>query len=91
MLDRVFGERRTGAVLAGRITHHGGEVADQQDDLVAQVLEGLQLVEDHGVTEVNVGSRRVHAQLDAQRASFLQLGDKFFFHQNFFRSALDLG
>ncbi len=58
---------------------------------MAQILEGLQLVEDHGMTQMNVGSRRVHPQLDAQRAPFLQLGDQFFFHQNFFRSALDLG
>ncbi|MNF78340.1 hypothetical protein D3C84_605190 [compost metagenome] len=91
MLDGLFGERRAGAVLAGGIPHHGGEVADQQNDLVTQILEGLQLVEDHGVTQVNVRSRRVHPQLDAQRAPFLQLGDKFFFNQNFFRSALDLG
>ncbi|MNM45771.1 hypothetical protein D3C81_566990 [compost metagenome] len=91
VLDGLFGERRAGAVLAGGIPHHGGEVADQQNDLVTQILEGLQLVEDHGVTQVNVRSRRVHPQLDAQRAPFLQLGDKFFFNQNFFRSALDLG
>ena len=91
MFDGLFGERRTGSVLAGGVTHHGSEVTDQQDHFMAQILEGLQLVEDHGMTQVNVGGGRVHAQLDAQRAPFLQLGDKFFFNQNFFRSALDLG
>ena len=44
-------------------------------------------VEDHGMTQVDVRRGRVHPQLDAQRAPFLQLGDQFFFNQNFFRSA----
>jgi hypothetical protein len=44
-----------------------GEVADQEDDGMAQILQLAHLVEHHGVPDVDVGCGRVQAQLDAQR------------------------
>src|SRR2546427_865085 len=55
------------SVAARRIADQGGEVADQEDHLVAQVLQLAHLVEHHGVAQMDVGRRRVQAQLDAQR------------------------
>jgi hypothetical protein len=44
-----------------------GEVADQEDHLVAQVLQLAHLVQHHRVADVDVGRRGVQPQLDAQR------------------------
>ena len=51
-----------------------GVVADDEDGLVAGVLELAELVEDHGVAQMDVGGRGVDAELDAQRAA-LALGE----------------
>jgi len=66
-LDLLGRQRRARAVAARRIADQGGEVADQEDHLVAQVLQLAHLVEHHGVAQMDVGRRRVQAQLDAQR------------------------
>jgi hypothetical protein len=68
--DLVFGERRAGGVLAGGVADAGGEVADEEDDLVAELLELPQLVDDDGVAEVEVGRGRIAAELDDERAVF---------------------
>jgi murein DD-endopeptidase MepM/ murein hydrolase activator NlpD len=52
-----------------------GEVADQEDHLVPQVLQLAHLVEHHGVADVDVGRGGVQPELDAQRlAGGLGLG-----------------
>ena len=56
------------------VADHPGEVADQEDHLVAQVLELPHLVEQHGVADVQVRRGRVEAGLDAQRAARLAGG-----------------
>ena len=50
-----------------RVPDARGVVADDQHDRVAGVLELAQLLQDDGVAEVEVGRRRVQAELDAQR------------------------
>src|SRR5262249_2998268 len=50
------------------ITDHAGEVADDDDDLVAEVLEVAQLLQDDRVPEVQVGRRGIEAELDQERA-----------------------
>src|SRR5690606_35157859 len=59
-------EYRPGLRAAGRVPYHRGEVADDEDDLVAQVLELPELPEHHGMSDVEVGRRRVYAQLRPQ-------------------------
>src|SRR6516164_7292670 len=66
-------ERRARDVASRRIADHPGEVADQKDDVVPEVLELPELVELNGVAEVQVGPRRVEAFLDAQRLAALEL------------------
>jgi len=53
VLQHLFGrQRRPGHVLARRIADGAGKVPYQEKDLVTEVLEVLQLVQQHGVTEV---------------------------------------
>ena len=55
-------------VAPGGIADHRGEVADQEDHLVAEVLHLPHLVQHNGVTEMDVRRGGVEAELDAQRA-----------------------
>ena len=64
----LFGaQRRAGGVAAARVANEGGEVANEEDDGVAQVLQLAQLVEYDGVAQMDVGRGGVQAQFDAQR------------------------
>ena len=60
-------ELRARRLLPRRVADHAGEVADQEDDLVPQLLEVAHLPEDDGVAEVEVGRGRVEADLHAER------------------------
>ena len=77
-LDLLAGERRTRDRASRRIADHAGEIADQKDCGVPEILKVLELAQHHGVPEVQIGSGRVHAELHAQRlargARLLQLG-----------------
>ncbi len=57
-----------GGASAG-IADPGGHVPDDQDRPVPEVLKFPQLGECHRVTEVDVGRRRVDAELDPQRST----------------------
>ena len=65
------GELRAQLILIGRVADQRGVVADQEGDLVAQLLELAQLAHGDGVTQVQVGGARVVAAVDAQRAPLL--------------------
>jgi hypothetical protein len=54
------------------VADHPGEIADQEHDVVPQVLELAHFVEDDRVPEVQVRRRRVEPGLDPQR---LPLGE----------------
>ena len=60
-------QRLAGDVLAGGVTDHAGEVANQEDDLMPQILELAHFVEQHGVAKVQIGRSGVKASLDPQR------------------------
>jgi hypothetical protein len=70
--DLVPRERPARLGAARRVADHPGEVADDDDDLVAQLLEVAQLLQHHGVAEVQVGRRRVEPELDLQRDAGLE-------------------
>ena len=65
-VDLLAGEDFAGLVPAGRIAHAGGVVADDQDGLVAPLLELPDDLERHGMAKRHIGRGRVHAELDAQ-------------------------
>ncbi len=63
----VPGERLASLRAAGRIADHAGEVADDHDDLVAQILKVPELPQDDRMTQVKVGRGWIEPQLDPQR------------------------
>jgi len=67
-LDLGRARHRSRGRPPGRVTDPGGEVADDQDDLVPGVLEFAQLRQHDRVAEVDVGGGRVDPQLHAQRS-----------------------
>ena len=78
-------------VFSGWITDHAGEVTNQKEDVVAQVLELAQFVDQYCVAQMQIRCRGVEAGLDAQRTPFLELGDQLGFQQDFLGAPLDEG
>ena len=70
-VDLLPRQRLARGGAARRVADERGEVADQEDDLVAQVLEVLELAHQHGVAQVQVGRGRVETGLHAQGAAGL--------------------
>ena len=68
-VDLLERERRPRGVAARRVADERREVADDEHDRVAEVLELPQLAQRHRVAEVQVGRGRVDAELDAQRCA----------------------
>ena len=66
-VDLLAGQHRPCRRAATGVPDARRVVADDQHDGVARVLELAQLLEHHGVAEMDVGGRRVEAELDAQR------------------------
>ena len=64
-------ERRPGGTFSGRVPDHAGKVADQEQHLMPQILELLELVDQHRVPEMQVGRSRIKTSLDFQRVSLL--------------------
>jgi hypothetical protein len=62
---------------------------------VAEILKMLELAEDHGVPQMKVGGRGVHAKIDAERfAGFmgiLEFGDELSFGDNFGDAFFEVG
>ncbi len=59
--------RRTRLGLPGGIADHGGEIADEKNGRVPFILKVLELAQDDGVAEVQIGRGGIDAKLDAQR------------------------
>ena len=51
-LDLLLRKLRTGGILARRVANQRGTVADDEGDVVAQVLELTHLAQRHGVAQV---------------------------------------
>ena len=87
-LDLLGRQWRACAVASRRVADQRGEVTDQKDHLMPQVLQLAHFVEHHGVTHVDVGRGGVKPQFDAQgRAAgmrTLQLFNPFVLGQQFF-------
>ena len=84
--DLLARERRPGLVLPRGVADHAGEVPDQELHLVAQLLEMPQLVDHHGVPQVEVGGRRVEPELDPQLAPARQLPGQLLLDDQLFAS-----
>ncbi len=65
-------ERRAGCVASRGVADESGAVADEEDDGVAQILKVLELADEDGVAEVEIGRGGIKAGLDAQGLAALQ-------------------
>ena len=72
-LDLLLGERRAGGVAAGRVADERGAVADDERHAVAEILELAQLAQGHRMAQMDIGGRRVDAELHVQRHAALEL------------------
>jgi hypothetical protein len=63
--SRVSGGRVD--IAAGRVADHRCEIADQENHVVAQILQLTHLVQYDGMAQMQVWRSRIQAQLDAQR------------------------
>ena len=61
------GQLRAGGGAAARVADHGGEIADDEDCFVAEVLELTELAQQKHVAEMEIGACRVDSQLDSER------------------------
>ena len=72
-LDLLLRKLRTRGVLARGVADQRGTVADDEGDVVAQVLELTHLAQGHGVAQVQVGAGGVDAELDVEGLALLKL------------------
>ena len=72
-LDLLLRKLRTGGILARRVANQRGTVADDEGDVVAQVLELTHLAQRHGVAQVQVGAGGIDAELDVEGLALLKL------------------
>jgi hypothetical protein len=84
-------QRRARLRLPGGIADHRRKIADQENCSMAQVLKLFEFPQHHGVAQMDIRRRGVHAQIHAQRLArlrrFQQLRLQLFFADNF-RDAL---
>ncbi len=66
-VDLFPGQGGTGRVAARWIPDQGGEVPDQEDHFVAQLLKVAHLPDQHGMAQMQIRCRWVEARLDTQR------------------------
>ena len=65
-LDLLLGQGRPGLALARGVADEAGEVADEKNHLVPQVLEILELLNEHGVAQVQIRGGGVEPGLDPE-------------------------
>jgi len=71
--DLLAREPRPRLVLPCRVADHAGKVADQELDLVAELLEVAQLVDHHRVAQMEVRGGGIEAELHPQLAAAREL------------------
>ena len=75
--------------LTGRIADHAGEIADQKDNLMPQVLKLLHLLNQHGMTEMKIRRGGIKSSFDPERPALFELGNQLFFGKNLHRAPFD--
>ena len=63
----VMGQLRPRRGTSARIPDHRGEIADQQNAVMTEVLELPQFLKGHRVAEVDVGCRGIHPEFHLKR------------------------
>ena len=75
--DLLVSQRRARGRATTRITDHRGEVANDEHDVMSQLLKLLQLPQTDRMTEMNVRRSRIDAELDAERFAARELVREF--------------
>src|SRR5712692_2356214 len=77
-VDLLARERGASFGLSRGVTDHCGEIADQKDSRVTEILKVFEFAKDYSVSQMDVRGCRVHAEVDAQGLAgfygFLELG-----------------
>ena len=73
LLDLFARELRARGVAPGRVADERRAVADDERHLMPQILELAQLAQGHRVAQMDIGGRRVDAELHVQRHAALEL------------------
>ena len=89
-LDLLSCERRTCHILAAGIPDHSSEIANQKHHLVPQFLELTHLIDDHGVPQVQIRSRRIETHFDPQRPVQRETLEQLLLNENLFDPPLEL-
>ena len=71
LVDLLAAERRARRCASGRIADEPGEVADEENDSMTHVLKVLELANEHGVAQMQVGRSRIEARLYPHRFAAL--------------------
>src|SRR6266852_7226506 len=90
-LELIGRKRGPGDVTPGGIADHSGEVTDQKNNVVPEVLKLAELVELHRVAEMQIGPGRVEAFLDSQWLAAPELGFELGFDDQFVRASFEDG
>src|SRR5256885_13696774 len=77
LFDLLTAKRRPGDRSPRRVPDHPRKIANQKDCGMPEILEMLQLAEDHRMAKVQVRRSRVHAEFHAKRLTSLQRPFKF--------------
>ena len=73
---------RSGGRPPARVTDQRREIADDEDCVMSEILKLPELRQCDRVAEVDVGRRRIHPQLHAQRSTLAQAGDELFLRRD---------
>jgi hypothetical protein len=87
--DLFGGQRRTGGGTAGGVPDAAGEVADEEDDPVAQFLKMAELVDEDGVAQMEIRRGGVETGLDGKGLAPFQLFAQFAFINQIGDAAFD--
>src|SRR5262249_12716024 len=87
--DLLARKRRARFFLSARVPHHAPKIADQELNVMTQILKLPQLIDDHGVTEVEIRRGWVHPELDPQMAAGFELLPQLRLNDQLVASTLD--
>ena len=75
--------------FTGRIADHPGEITDEKNYLMPEILELFHLLNEHRMTQMQIRRGRIESRFDAKRTPFLELCEELFFGKNLHSAALD--
>ena len=90
ILNHLFpGKRGAGRILAAGITDHPGEISDQEQGMVPQILKVTHFVEQNSMTQMQVWRGGVKSGFDSERTIQSKLLRELLFEQELAATALD--